>query len=130
AGKKIFEIGEKYYFEDLGLRHTIIGYRQADIGQILENLVFIHLKRSGYDVTVGRIGQKEIDFSCEKRGERLYVQVAYMITDQKVHDREFGNLLEIKDNFTKIVVSMDEMTGGNFKGIRHVNIRDFLLSAP
>jgi len=119
AGKKIFEIGEKYYFEDLGLRHTIIGYRQADIGRILENLVFIHLKRSGYDVTVGRIGGKEIDFSCEKKGERLYVQVAYMITDQRVHDREFGNLLEIKDNFTKIVVSMDEITGGTFKGIKH-----------
>jgi len=128
VGKKIFEIGEKYYFEDLGLRHTIVGYQQADIGRILENLVFIHLKRSGYEITVGRIGGKEIDFSCEKKGERLYVQVAYMITDQKVHDREFGNLLEIKDNFTKIVVSMDEMTGGKFKGIRHVNIRDFLVS--
>jgi predicted AAA+ superfamily ATPase len=128
AGKKIFEIGEKYYFEDLGLRHTIVGYQQADIGRILENLVFIHLKRSGYDITIGRIGGKEIDFACEKKGERLYVQVAYMITDQKVHDREFGNLLEIKDNFTKIVVSMDEMTGGKFKGIMHVNIRDFLVS--
>ena len=128
AGKKIFEIGEKYYFEDLGLRHTIIGYRQADIGRVLENLVFIHLKRSGYDITVGRVGVKEIDFACEKKGERLYVQVAYMITDQAVHDREFGNLLKIKDNFTKIVVSMDEMTGGKFKGIRHLNIRDFLIS--
>jgi len=127
AGKKIFEIGEKYYFEDLGLRHTIIGYRQADIGRILENLVFIHLKRSGYDVTVGRIGRKEIDFACEKQGERLYVQVAYMITDQTVHDREFGNLMKIKDNFPQVVVSMDEMTGGKFKGIRHVNIKDFLV---
>jgi len=129
AGKKIFEIGEKYYFEDLGLRHSIIGYRQADIGKVLENLVFIHLKRSGYEVTVGRMGQKEIDFACEKKGERLYVQVAYMITDQRVHDREFGNLLGIKDNFKKIVVSMDEMTGDTFKGIGHVNIRDFLVSA-
>ncbi|OQY02191.1 MAG: ATPase [Desulfobacteraceae bacterium 4572_123] len=129
AGKKIFEIGEKYYFEDLGLRHTIIGYRQADIGKILENLVFLHLKRSGYSITVGRIGEKEIDFACEKEGERLYVQVAYMITDQRVHDREFGNLLRIKDNFTKIVVSMDEMTGGKFKGIKHVNIKDFLVFA-
>ncbi len=128
AGKKIFEIGEKYYFEDLGLRHTIIGYRQNDIGRVLENLVFLHLKRSGYEITVGRIGEKEIDFSCEKKGERLYVQVAYMITDQRVHDREFGNLLHIKDNFTKMVVSMDEMTGGKFKGIKHVNIRDFLVS--
>ena len=128
AGKKIFEIGEKYYFEDLGLRHTIIGYRQDDIGRILENLVFLHLKRLGYEITVGRIGEKEIDFACEKNGERLYVQVAYMITDQRVHDREFGNLLKIKDNFTKIVVSMDEMTGGKFKGIKHVNIRDFLIA--
>jgi len=128
AGKKIFEIGEKYYFEDLGLRHTIIGYRQADIGRILENIVFLHLKRSGYEITVGRIGEKEIDFACEKTGGRLYVQVAYMITDQTVHDREFGNLLAIRDNFTKIVVSMDEMTGGEFKGIRHMNIRDFLVS--
>jgi len=129
AGKKIFEIGEKYYFEDLGLRHTIIGYRQADFGRIMENLVFIHLKRSGYDITVGRIRGKEVDFACEKKGERLYVQVAYMITDQSVHDREFGNLLEIKDNFMKIVVSMDEMAGGKFKGIRHMNIKDFLVSA-
>ena len=76
---------------------------------------------------MGRVGVKEIDFACEKKGERLYVQVAYMITDQAVHDREFGNLLKIKDNFTKIVVSMDEMTGGKFKGIRHLNIRDFLI---
>jgi len=129
VGKKIFETGEKYYFEDLGLRHTIIGYRQADIGKILENLVFLHLKRSGYEINVGRIGEKEIDFVCKKEGERLYVQVAYMITDQMVHDREFGNLLKIKDNFTKIVVSMDEMTGGKFKGIKHVNIKDFLVSS-
>ncbi|MCD6487522.1 MAG: ATP-binding protein [Syntrophobacterales bacterium] len=128
AGKKIFEIGEKYYFEDLGLRHTIIGYRQADIGRILENIVFLHLKRLGYEITVGRIGEKEIDFACERKGERLYVQVAYMIPDQKVHDREFGNLLAIRDNFTKIVVSMDEMTGGEFKGIKHMNIRNFLVS--
>jgi len=71
AGKKIFEIGEKYYFEDLGLRHTIIGYRQADIGRILENLVFLHLKRSGHEITVGRIGEKEIDFACEKKGEKV-----------------------------------------------------------
>ena len=128
VGKKVFEIGEKYYFEDLGLRHSMIGYRHADIGRILENLVFLHLKRSGYEITVGRIGEKEIDFSCEKGGEKLYVQAAYMITDQRVHDREFGNLLKIRDNFTKIVVSMDEVTGGNFKGIQHVNIKDFLVS--
>ena len=128
AGKKIFEIGEKYYFEDLGLRHTLVGYRQTDISKILENLVYIYLKRSGYDITVGIHGKKEIDFVCQKKGERLYVQVAYMITDQRVHDREFGNLLNIKDNFTKIVVSMDEMATGEFKGIRHMHIREFLVA--
>ncbi|MBW2594257.1 MAG: ATP-binding protein [Deltaproteobacteria bacterium] len=91
-------------------------------------MLLIHLKRSGYDVTVGKLGGKEVDFVCEKKGERLYVQVAYMIPDQAVHDREFGNLLEIKDNFPKIVVSMDEITGGTFKGIKHMNIRGFLLA--
>lgn len=128
AGKKIFEIGEKYYFEDLGLRHTLVGYRQTDISKILENLVCIYLKRSGYDITVGMHGKKEINFVCQKKGERLYVQVAYMIIDKRVHNHEFGNLLNIKDNFTKIVASMDEMATGEFKGIRHMNIREFLVS--
>ncbi|MCK4296362.1 MAG: ATP-binding protein [Candidatus Marinimicrobia bacterium] len=126
AGKKIFEIGEKYYFEDLGLRHSIVGYKQQDIGKILENLVYIHLLISGYDVTVGKLGNREIDFVCERGQDKLYVQVAYLITDEKVNEREFGNLLAIKDNYPKIVVSMDEMIGNEYQGIRHVNIREFL----
>jgi uncharacterized protein len=126
-GKKIFEINEKYYFEDLGLRHSIAGYKQADIGKILENIVFLDLKTRGFDVTVGKLGDKEIDFVAEKTGERLYAQVAYLIPDQKTHDREFGSLLEIPDNYGKIVVSMDETAGGNFKGIEHLHIRKFLL---
>ena len=126
ASKKVFEIGEKYYFEDLGLRHSIVGYKQQDIGKILENLVYIHLLISGYDVTVGKLGNREIDFVCEKGRDKLYVQVAYLITDEKVNEREFGNLLAIKDNYPKIVVSMDEMIGSEYQGIRHVNIRDFL----
>jgi len=125
-GKKIFEIGEKYYFEDLGLRHTLIGYKQPDINKVLENLVFLHLKILGYDVTVGKLGDREVDFVCAKGGERLYVQVAYLITDQKTRDREFGNLLQIEDNYPKVVVSMDKLVGANYKGIEQVNIRDFL----
>ncbi len=125
-GKKIFEIGEKYYFEDLGLRHSIIAYKQPDINKILENLVFLHLEILGYKITVGQLDGKEIDFVCEKNGEKLYVQVAYLITDKKVRDREFGNLLEIEDNYPKIVVSMDEMIGENYKGIKQINIRSFL----
>jgi predicted AAA+ superfamily ATPase len=124
----VFEIGEKYYFEDLGLRHSITGYRQSDIGKILENLVFLHLKTRGFDVTVGKLGDKEIDFVAEKSGERLYVQVAYLIPDQKAHDREFGNLLSIADNYRKVVVSMDEPAADeNYKGIEHVHIRKFLI---
>jgi uncharacterized protein len=127
-GKKVFEIGEKYYFEDLGLRHCITGYRQSDIGKILENLVFLHLKTAGFDVTVGKLGDKEIDFVAEKSGYKVYVQVAYLIPDKNAHDREFGNLLSIADNYRKIVVSMDETADGNYKGIEHVNIRKFLTT--
>lgn len=126
GGKKLFEIGEKYYFEDLGLRHMLIGYKQTDINKVLENLVFLHLKGSGYEVTVGKIGDQEVDFVCEKGGEKLYVQVAYLITDQKTRDREFGNLLKIKDNYPKLVVSMDKMIGAEYKGVQQINIRDFL----
>lgn len=128
VGKKIFEIGEKYYFEDLGIRHALVGFRGTDINKILENLVFMHLKTAGYEVSVGQIGKWEVDFVCEKAGNRLYVQVAYMIADEKVRDREFGNLLKLPDNFPKMVVSMDEVTGGNYQGIDHVHIEDFLLS--
>jgi uncharacterized protein len=124
--KKVFEIGEKYYFEDLGLRHSITGYRQEDIGKVLENLVYLDLKIRGFEVTVGKLGDKEIDFVAEKSGEKMYVQVTYLIPDQKAHDREFGNLLSISDNYRKVVVSMDETAGGNYKGIEHVHIRKFL----
>jgi hypothetical protein len=126
AGKKIFEIGEKYYFEDLGLRHSVVGYKQVDINKVLENLVFLHLKTSGYKITVGKLKDKEIDFVCAKGGEKLYVQVAYLIDNQKIIDREFGNLLKIEDNYPKLVVSMDETTGDKYKGIEQINIRKFL----
>lgn len=126
SGKKIFEIGEKYYFEDLGLRHSIIGYKQMDINKILENLVFLHLSILGYKITVGKLEHKEIDFVCERSDEKIYVQTTYLLLDQKIRDREFGNLLDIKDNYPKMVVSMDEMTGSKYKGIEQVNIKDFL----
>lgn len=125
-GKKIFEINEKYYFEDLGLRHAIIGYRQTDINKILENIVFLHLKTLGYHVTVGQLGKKEIDFVCQKEGKKLYVQAAYLITNKKIQEREFGNLSAIKDNYPKIVVSMDEMAEGEYQGIQHIKAIDFL----
>lgn len=128
VGKKVFEIGEKYYFEDLGLRHALVGFRGTDINKILENVVYVNLKAAGYDVLVGQVGGKEVDFVCERGGERLYVQVAYLVPDDKVRQREFGNLLAIRDNFPKVVVSMDEITGGSYEGIRHVHVEEFLFS--
>jgi len=128
-GKKIFEINEKYYFEDLGLRHSIIRYNQTDINKVLENMVFNHLKISGYNVKIGQLDKKEIDFVCEKDGEKMYVQVAYIITEQN-KDREFGNLLEVPDNYPKIVISTDTLVGvDSYKGIKHLNIRKFLIGS-
>lgn len=126
-GKKIFEINEKYYFEDLGLRNALVGYKAADIGQMLENLVYLHLLRLGFRIHVGQLEDKEIDFVGEKDGRKIYIQVAYLITSQEVKDKEFGNLLDIPDNYQKIVVSMDKLIGDDYQGIKHYNILDFLL---
>ena len=126
-GRKIFEIGDKFYFEDIGMRHSIIPFQQKDISKVLENIVFLQLKTRGYQVYVGKLGDKEIDFVAEKDGEKIYIQVTYLIADEKTHKREFGNLLTIQDNCPKMVVSMDETAIGNFKGIEHISIRNFLL---
>lgn len=131
GGKKIFEISEKYYFEDIGLRNTIVGYSRRHIGQILENVVFTHLQSAGYRVTVGQMGPKEVDFVCDRKGERAYVQVAYLLPDQKTYDREFGNLLAVPDNHPKVVLSMDDMLDGDdHKGVRHMHVRRFLARHP
>jgi len=126
AGKKIFEINEKYYFEDLGLRHTIIGFRQNDMGKILENLIYTQLKFKGYDVYVGKQRDMEINFVAKKQDKTIYIQAVYLLKDKKTIDREFGNLLKLKDNFRKIVVSTDEFAQGNVKGVEHLHIMTFL----
>ncbi|MDP3994616.1 MAG: ATP-binding protein [bacterium] len=126
-GKKIFEIGEKYYFEDLGLRHVVVNFKQVDINKILENLVYSRLINLGYKVFVGQTDKGEIDFVAEAAGEKIYVQVAYLISSKKVEKREFGSLLAIKDNYRKYVVTMDKMAAGSVKGVTHLHILDFLL---
>lgn len=125
-GKKIFEIGQKYYLEDLGLRHALLGYRTADIGKILENIVYLHLVIAGYQVRIGKFQNKEIDFVCTRGDEKIYVQVAYLITDEATAKREFGNLELVYDNHPKFVVSLDENATGNVAGIKHVHIREFI----
>lgn len=126
TGKKIFEIGEKYYFEDLGMRHIITGFKQVDINKILENLVYTKLVDAGFKVYVGQMNKTEIDFVGELAGKRIYVQVSYIISSKKVEEREFGNLLNIQDNYPKYVVTMDPMARGNVSGITHLHILDFL----
>ena len=126
-GKRVFEIGEKYYFENMGIRNIVIGYRITDKAKILENLVYNHLLYKGYDIKVGYYGDKEIDFIGEKNGEKLYIQVALKIDSDKTAEREFGNLLKIQDNYPKIVVTEDTFSGNIYEGIRHCPIRQFLM---
>ncbi|OQC62216.1 MAG: hypothetical protein BWX49_01883 [Bacteroidetes bacterium ADurb.Bin008] len=129
-GLKIFEIGEKYYFEDLGLRNALWGQTQKmDLHQLVENAVFLHLKQLGYNVFVGQLGTQEIDFVAEKQGFKVYVQVCLQLSKEKTMNREFGNLLQIKDNYPKYVVSLNEpLIGHNYKGIIHLNLHDFLIN--
>ena len=126
AGKKIFEIGEKLYFEDMGLRHAFWEYRPDDISKIMENIVYKHLLYNDYEVKVGQIGNREIDFVCKKNGEYLYVQVCYLLHDRQTIEREFGNLEKIKNNYPKIVVSMDDFSGNTRNGIKHIQLHEFL----
>lgn len=126
-GKQILSTNEKYYLADHGIREAVFGGNMRDINLILENIVYMELIRRGYKVTVGKTGDKEIDFVCDQRGEKLYVQVAYLLADESTIQREFGVYDSIRDNFPKYVVTMDELDMSR-NGIRHRNIRDFLTA--
>jgi uncharacterized protein len=126
VGKKVFDVGEKFYFEDLGMRHAIIPFQQKDIAKVLENLVYHQLVVGSHQVFVGKQGDREVDFVATKDDKTTYIQVTYQLPDEKTHEREFGNLLAIPDNHKKMVVSMDETAGGQYKGVEHVHIRQFL----
>lgn len=128
VGKKIFERGEKYYFENMGIRNVIAGYKPQDRGIRLENLVYNHLVYNGYKVKIGALGTEEIDFVCQRNGEILYVQVAIELSKPETIEREFGNLLKIKDNYPKVVVSGERSFENTYEGIEHIYIRDFLSS--
>ncbi|MCH7657269.1 MAG: ATP-binding protein [Bacteroidetes bacterium] len=125
-GKKVFEVGEKFYFNDIGLRNAIAGFSPFDLGKIIENVVYLHLKIHGFNVLVGKEKDKEIDFVCEKNGEKMYLQVALRITEKQTMEREFGNLLSIKNNYPKFVITLDEYSGTSYEGIQHVPLRKFL----
>jgi len=125
-GKKIFEVGEKYYFNDIGLRNSIAGFSPFDLCQIIENAVYLHLKSIGYSILIGKQNDREIDFIGERRGEKIYIQVALRITEKLTLEREFGNLLAIKDNYPKYVITLDDYSGFSYEGILHIPLRQFL----
>lgn len=127
-GKRLFEIGEKYYFENLGIRNGLWGYRLEDRGKIMENAVYNHLVFRGYKVRVGVLGNNEVDFVAEKEGEKVYFQVALTINDSNTMEREFGNLKKIADNYPKKVITMDPFSGNTHEGIHAIDLRSFLLS--
>jgi hypothetical protein len=126
-GKRILTVNEKYYVADHGIREAVFGGNMRDINLVLENIVYMELLRRGYSVTVGKQGEKEIDFVCERQKEKLYVQVCYLLASGETVKREFGVYNSIRDNFPKYVVSMDELDMSR-DGIKHYNIKDFLLA--
>ena len=128
-GKRIFETNDKFYFEDNGIRNALAGgTREGDIEKVIENIVYQHLVRLGYQVYVGQLQAGEIDFVCTKPdGQRIYVQASYIIADMATREREFGNLRAIKDNYPKYVISMTPLlTRNDDNGITHLHLRKFL----
>ncbi len=127
-GKEILLNEKKYYLNDLGFKYYLTSGFDKNLSRYLENIIYLNLRRNGYSVSVGRIKDKEIDFVAEKNGTTQYIQVCYHLSDETVIEREFGNLQLIDDNYEKIVVSMDDISIGNIKGIKHIQIWDFLTN--
>ena len=128
-GKRVFENNDKFYFEDNGVRNAIAGgTREGDIEKVIENIIYEHLIRLGYQVYVGQLQAGEIDFVCTKpEGQRIYVQASFIIAEQATREREFGNLRSIKDNYPKYVISMTSLlTKNDDDGITHIHLRKFL----
>ncbi len=126
-GKKTFEVQEKYYFQDLGIRNALTGFRISDMGQLLENVVYNHLVIHGFKVATGDWKTREIDFVATRNHEKIYIQVAYLLVEESTIQREFGNLLEIQDNYPKMVISMDNAGGHSIEGVEHLHLFDFLM---
>lgn len=125
-GKKLLAVNEKYYLSDHGIREAVFGGNLREINLILENIIYMEMRRRGYRITVGKVGSKEIDFVCQKKDEKLYIQVCYLLASEDTIQREFGVYAEIQDNYPKYVLSLDEFDMSR-DGIKHLNIRDFLL---
>jgi len=127
-GKEILKTQEKFYASDVSLLYATLGYRDRMISGILENIVFLELKRRGYQVYIGKLDTREIDFIAEKQGNRVYIQVAYKLESNQTIEREYSPLLLVADQYPKYVVSMDDFWKDTIEGVRHLYITDFLLA--
>ncbi|MCL2088948.1 MAG: ATP-binding protein [Oscillospiraceae bacterium] len=127
-GKELLKTQEKFYVCDSAMKYSVLGYTPDSVAAMLENVVYLELLRRGYDVTIGQLASGEIDFVATKQENKLYVQVTQKIEREETLEREYGRLLDIKDNYPKYVLRTDEFAGGNYKGIKTMHVADFLLS--
>lgn len=127
-GKEILKTQEKFYLADPGFKYSILGYSDDSIASMLENVVYLELRRREYDVYVGKLDSSEIDFIATKQEEKLYIQVTQQISSPETEKREYGRLLDIRDNYPKYVLRTDAFAGGNYEGIKTIHVADFLLS--
>ena len=127
-GKEILKTQEKFYLADVSLKYAVLGYNVDSVASSLENIVYLELRRRGYDVYIGKMRDKEIDFVATNQNDKIYVQVTQEIKSEKRQKREYDQLLEIKDNYPKYVVMANDFASGNYQGIKTMNITDFLLS--
>ena len=125
-GKKILNVNEKYYIADHGIREAIMENNQKNINQVLENIVYFEMLRRGYNIKIGKVDNLEVDFVCKKNDETIYIQVSYLLASEDTKEREFSVLENIKDNYPKYVLSMDEFDMSR-NGIKHVNLIEFLV---
>ena len=129
-GRRLLQVNQKYYLGDIGLRNGITGHRESDIGGVLENLVFLELRRRGYEVTVGVAGEREIDFVAERGSERRYVQVAYLLESPATIARELAAFAAVRDSYPRVLLSLDPHQPSDFEGVRHQSLTEFLRGAP
>lgn len=127
-GKEILKTQEKFYLADSAFRYAVLGYSADSVAAMLENIVFLELKRRKYEVYVGKLDNAEIDFIATKQENKLYIQVTQQIGSPETERREYGRLLDIRDNYPKYVLRTDAFAGGNYEGIQTMHIADFLLS--
>ena len=129
-GRKLLQVNHKYYLGDVGLRNGLAGYRESDVGGVLENLVYLELKRRGYRVTVGVAGSREVDFVAESSARRRYVQVAYLLDSRATIERELSAFAAVADAYPRVLLTLDPYQPADFAGVSHRSLADFLRGAP